>query len=281
MEESEYIEKWIDVSISLSEWLSQRNIDHWEIIEQLGLSESQIEEIEQHQHSLFNQAVKNSVNNRIDSYQESVKITVFTEHLRIIDLFLKSSKVEPFLIELLKPIVSIKEKNYLDTLVAFQNILAHRYNDFKTDFSINQNRSFLDGNYFNASIINEYKGAIEKYFINTSSKETAAKKSELKVKQIALIYIYNGEQITRDNASQIASKYGYTSKNSGEGLFQDYTEFCSTANRKGKPTPFSPKKLQNKIDLFESVVNYLSKDGKRRALDEIATLKSLVDYENQ
>jgi hypothetical protein len=174
MNQNEYIEKWVEKSITLAEWLSARNIDHWERISQFDLSESEIEEIEDHQNYLFNQAVKNSVNNRIESYPEVVKINVFTEQLRLLELFLASTKVEPFLIELLKPIVRIRDKDYLYILVEYQNIRGRRYNDFKKDFSINQQGSFLDGYFFTASIIWEYKTEIQKYLIKVSPQQPEA-----------------------------------------------------------------------------------------------------------
>ena len=102
---------------------------------------------------------------------------------------------------------------------------------------------------------------------------------KLKVKQIALIHVYNGKTIIRENADSIASEYGYNSKKSGEGLFQDYTLYASTANRKAIPDPFSKKKLRNKIELFESINQYLTDAGKIRAKDEIQILKNYLDKE--
>lgn len=116
---------------------------------------------------------------------------------------------------------------------------------------------------------------------NLPPQQTETKTDKLKVNQIALIHVYEGLQITRENAGEIAAKYGYTAKNSGEGLFQDYTNYCSTANRKGKPTPCTPKKLKNKIELFESVVNHLSDRNKQRAIDEIKILKTTFESEYQ
>lgn len=108
-----------------------------------------------------------------------------------------------------------------------------------------------------------------------------AETPKLKVKQIALIHVYESIQVTRINAKEIAAKHGYTSKNSGEGLFQDYTNYCTTANRKAKPTPCTPKRLKNKIEQFESVVNYLSDTNKQRAIDEINILKTIFENEYQ
>jgi len=102
------------------------------------------------------------------------------------------------------------------------------------------------------------------------------KKAELTINQIALIYCYEGKQITRDNSNEIAKQYNH---NSGEKLFHRYTYFSSTANRKGRPTPCTHKKLKNKIELFESIVNHLSDNAKQRAIDEIKILKALSENE--
>ena len=129
-------------------------------------------------------------------------------------------------------------------------------------------------------LLNKIKSLIKEQEVLTV-KQTETKTDILKVPQIALIHVYEGIQITRENAGKIAAKYGYTSKTSGEGLFQDYTKYISTANRKGKPTDYTLKKLNNKIELFESVVNHLSNNNKQRAIDEINTLKTLLENEYQ
>jgi hypothetical protein len=130
------------------------------------------------------------------------------------------------------------------------------------------------------------KQPIDYLYYNTNPEALTTQQSEtktdkLKVSQIALIHFYEGLQITRGNAKEIAAKHGYTSKNSGEGLFQDYSYYSSTANRKGKPTHCTPKKLKNKIKLFESVISHLSDNNKQRAIDEIRILKTLFENEYQ
>jgi hypothetical protein len=103
---------------------------------------------------------------------------------------------------------------------------------------------------------------------NTSTKN----KPELSISQVALIFCYEGKIITRENGNQIAKEYGH---NSGEKLFQKFTFYSSAQNRKGKPSPATPKKFQNKITLLESVIEKLSKEAKSRATDELNTLKTL------
>ncbi|MFN6377921.1 MAG: hypothetical protein ACK4WD_01500 [Flavobacteriales bacterium] len=128
-------------------------------------------------------------------------------------------------------------------------------------------------------VLNEMQIFIQLLVLNLPPEQDETKTNKLKVKQIALIYVYEGLHITRQNAKEIAAQYGYKARNSGEGLFQDYTNYCSTANRKGKPTACTPKKLQNKIELFESIVNHLSENNKQKAIDEIRILKTLLESE--
>ena len=99
---------------------------------------------------------------------------------------------------------------------------------------------------------------------------------KLKIDQIALKYVYEGLQITRGNGNEIAEQFGHTS---GEKLFQRFTLYSSTANRKGKPYPFTLQRLKNKIKLIESVIELLPKDKQARAIDEVSILNNIHDAE--
>lgn len=103
-------------------------------------------------------------------------------------------------------------------------------------------------------------------------------KPELKIDQIALKYAYEGLQITRKNGNEIAKEYGHSS---GEKLFQRFTYFSSPANRKGKPNLCTPKKLDNKIKLIESIIELLPIDKQKRAKDEVSILKKIYEAEYQ
>ncbi|MDX2190511.1 MAG: hypothetical protein SFY32_11670 [Bacteroidota bacterium] len=105
------------------------------------------------------------------------------------------------------------------------------------------------------------------------------KLDKLKVPQIALIHIYEDKQITEENANEIAANYGYTAKTSGKGLYHDYLKYCKTSDRKAKPTAETKKTLINKIELFKSIVNYLSEKAKQKANDEINILKTILENE--
>ncbi len=102
------------------------------------------------------------------------------------------------------------------------------------------------------------------------------KVDKLKIDQIALKYAYEELTITRKNSDKIAKEYGH---NSGEKLFQRFTFYLKSANRKGRPTLCTPKKLDNKIKLIESVIELLPAAKQGRAKDEVKILKAIFENE--
>lgn len=113
---------------------------------------------------------------------------------------------------------------------------------------------------------------------NLLSQSNSNQEKKLKIDQIALKYAYEGLQITRENGNEIAKEYGH---NSGEKLFQRFTFFSSSANRKGKPNLCTPKRLDNKIKLIESIIELLPTDKQERAKDEVSILKKIYEAEYQ
>ena len=97
----------------------------------------------------------------------------------------------------------------------------------------------------------------------------------IKVKVIALICIYNGLQITRVNCDEIASKYNYTKKTSGEGLFQDYQKFF---NKRGRIMlgGESKAKCNNRLKLIEVATLHLKGKAKELAISEIQILEKAI-----
>ena len=93
---------------------------------------------------------------------------------------------------------------------------------------------------------------------------------KLTINQIALKLFYEGEIISKENCNDIINEYGHKS---GDKLYQRFTYYSSTANRKANPHPLTQKRFQNKIELFKSVIGLLSEEGKERALDELNILK--------
>jgi hypothetical protein len=110
----------------------------------------------------------------------------------------------------------------------------------------------------------------------SNSEKTSQIKSNFIINELALIHAYNQVPITRKNCDKIAQENGFTS---GQKLYQRYTWYTSPANRKGKPHPFSIKKLENKVGLIKAVLEYLKEEAKKRASDEITILENF--YENE
>lgn len=103
------------------------------------------------------------------------------------------------------------------------------------------------------------------------------KKEKLSLPQIALIHIYTGRQITRDNGKEIANQYGWTAKNSGEKLYQKFNKYFKPTDRKGNEG--TKLKNENKIKLIESVIELLPADKQNRAKDEVSILKNILETE--
>lgn len=101
---------------------------------------------------------------------------------------------------------------------------------------------------------------------------------KLSIDEIALKYVYEGLQITRENGNEIAEQYGHTS---GEKLFQRFTYYSSRANRKAKPDLCTAIKLKNKIKKIENVIELLPIDKQRQALDEVLILNGIYEAEYQ
>lgn len=129
---------------------------------------------------------------------------------------------------------------------------------------------------FRANRIQNYIWNKERIKALNKFKTTKNTVTKLPLKIIALKHVYEGIQITRQNGNSIAQTYGHKS---GDKLFQEYTFYASSANRKGKPTPCTKVKLQNKINRLESVIELLPLDKQSRAKDEVAILRSHFDNE--
>jgi hypothetical protein len=100
--------------------------------------------------------------------------------------------------------------------------------------------------------------------------------NKLSLNEIALKYVFEGNQITREDSTSIAKEYGH---NSGDKLYQRCSYWGSRANRTGRPEPCTPKKLKNKIELFEKVIKLLPEPQQKRAVEEVEILKRIYDEE--
>lgn len=132
-----------------------------------------------------------------------------------------------------------------------------------------------DPNNAQLTVILEVVEDILKNNDSTFSDEVKDKSIEglkLKVSQIALIYAYNEIPILPgEDSIKIAELYH---NKSGAHLYNKFIFYFNRANRRGKPHPFTDKKLSNKIQLLESVIDLVNPDKREKVRDEIKMLKS-------
>lgn len=152
------------------------------------------------------------------------------------------------------------------------------------EFTTEEKTKFARGNSGDdAELITKQHDAIIKKLLTSLAQSPKIypklKKPQLTMPQIALIYSYSRLAITRKNADDIAAKNGFISITSGEALFQDYIKYSSRANRRGKPALCTYKKLMNKVRLFESILNELSKEEQYQAIEDITKLKNIIEKE--
>jgi len=112
--------------------------------------------------------------------------------------------------------------------------------------------------------------------INLSEKEiTSSRTKGLKMSQIALLYSYKEERITRGNCDEIANAYGFPSKTSGQKLYQQFNKYSRATDRKGDGG--TKRKNKYKLELIESIIDLLPDDEQEKAKDEIKILKNILE----
>jgi hypothetical protein len=104
-----------------------------------------------------------------------------------------------------------------------------------------------------------------------AKKLTKPEADKLTFKQLALKLVYEGKNVTRDNSKDFLE---ITNLNSGDKLYNEFNFFQNTTDRKADPQ--SKVKLNNKIKLFEIVIDLLEEKYKPKAEDELKILKSYL-----
>jgi len=163
-----------------------------------------------------------------------------------------------------------------------QNKVPKYFHDDEPDTPLTK-RLALEGRHDqirrNIGALKHLREEIKEWPSEEENKEGLQKKGQqtrLTINQIALKHYYEGNEVTKNNCNEIIRQYGHQS---GSKLYIRYCYFTSTANRKGTPTPCTPRKLTNKINLIESVIKTLPKNKKSLATNDMNYLKSLFDSE--
>jgi hypothetical protein len=136
------------------------------------------------------------------------------------------------------------------------------------------NLSWESIEYIEYSIFTAYKKVLE--LMLGKAKPTIKKGKGLTIDQIALKLVFENVDVTLENADGIISKFGWTS---GKKLYQQYNFYSKSVNRKAIPD--TKKTFENKIRLFEFVIDLLPLDKQERAKDELKILQNLYNKEHQ
>lgn len=188
--------------------------------------------------------------------------------------------------ELSDAIVFGKDEDALNLIRKYKKNISEYLTDIKCDHGyrdnclndpISRKPTFLQYAYFQLWDLH-YNSVWAKLKENKPAQQSEKSTSKLTMNRIALKYVYSGMQITRKSGNKIAKEYGHSS---GEKLFQRFTYYSSSANRKAAPSPLTPTKLKNKINLIESVIELLPTDKQGRAKDEVSILKKIHEAEFQ
>lgn len=150
--------------------------------------------------------------------------------------------------------------------------------------SLEDKERWLTRTYKHIVPINELSGRINKstvvQFVEwyneikktiTAQTVTEGKEKKLSINQIALKLVYEGASLPREKAKEIITDYGHTS---GEALFNKFTKYSENNFRRNAKGTI--KILENKIKLFESVIELLPDDKRSKAIDEVKYLKGFL-----
>lgn len=94
-------------------------------------------------------------------------------------------------------------------------------------------------------------------------------KPELTLRQVALLYIYNGDHITPENNDAIAKKYLHKT---GHKLQQHYNDYYKSNSRKS----FSKRKDSLLVKDIEKVIQYLPIEKKEKPTKEAELLRNMI-----
>ena len=109
--------------------------------------------------------------------------------------------------------------------------------------------------------------------VNNTEKEVKKRDVRFTLNLIALIYFYDGHQITRINGKEIAAKYGFTS---GEKLYNFYCIVSSKIYRT-KIGGESKTKCNNRLKYIERAMNHLKGKSKEKAKMDYLALELAIE----
>lgn len=130
----EYIDKWLDCTVTFNELRRNKRTDHWDEIYKLDLELEEIEKIENHQKKLFNERIEfeiRSVLSDFDELEEDVKKEALNKEIKLIQDFFNSDTSKT-VVKRLKNIISFSKPK--EVVLEYDNILRDRL--LLSDFNV-------------------------------------------------------------------------------------------------------------------------------------------------
>lgn len=106
--------------------------------------------------------------------------------------------------------------------------------------------------------------------------EPVAETRKRPLPEVALYLVYSGCPLSRQEAKDIALAEGYSSKNSGEALYQDFCKYSHYSNRTGFDYPGAERKGRNMIERITNVLPRLTGKQKECAEKEVFVIDKYI-----
>lgn len=130
----EYIDKWLNCTVTFNELRRNKRTDHWAEIYKLNLDFEHIDKIEKHQKKLFNERIESEIRsalNDFDELEDDVKKEALNKEINLIQDFFNSNTSKT-IVKRLKNIISFSKPK--EVILEYDNILRDRL--LLSDFNI-------------------------------------------------------------------------------------------------------------------------------------------------
>ncbi|CAM1348439.1 hypothetical protein [Tenacibaculum crassostreae] len=155
----EYIDKWLNCTVTFNELRRNKRTDHWAEIYKLNLDFEHIEKIENHQKKLFNERIESEIRsalNDFDELDEDVKKEALNKEINLIQNFFNSDTSKT-IVKRLKNILSFSKPK--EVIIEYDNILRDRL--LLSDFNIYTAGKSTYSSVFVASFFMSYLEALK------------------------------------------------------------------------------------------------------------------------
>ncbi len=157
----EYIDKWLNCTVTFNELRRNKRTDHWAEIYKLKLEFEQIEKIENHQKKLFNERIDFEIRNAINDFDEledDVKKEALNKEIKLIQDFFNSDTSKT-VVKRLKNILNFSKPK--EVVLEYDNILRDRL--LLGDFNIYEVGKSNYSSAFVASFFMQYLDKLKEY----------------------------------------------------------------------------------------------------------------------